>query len=110
LGIRAVSENPRPDPRFLAALAATIGDHDRFGHIRRGWVESGELRAVGVARADTLRLLNVLLEEFGGDLEADSASRATAVLAMIEIALATGVHLERGRWRDYEAAFGEGDG
>lgn len=102
-----MTENPRPDPRFLAALAATVGDHDRFGHIRRGLVEAGELRAVGVARADTLRLMSVLLEEFGDDLEAGNGLRATAVLAMVEIALATGVHLERGRWQDYEDAFGK---
>jgi hypothetical protein len=43
-------------------------------------------------------MANGALAEFHSDLMADGDKQAAALLAIIEMAIATGVHLERARW------------
>jgi hypothetical protein len=63
--------------------------------------ESGDLRAIGVSRTDTLRMAVLMLEEFGPDLRSSDGSTAgAAVLAIVENTLAVGVWLERNRWEN----------
>ena len=113
---------------FKEALNGAIADHDRYGAIDSGdWEENGAMRAVGIARSDSLRLAELMFKEYGDDLrtgntccecgaqldedeqcpeghENDSTSpagrRMGALLAIVEIALSTGVHIERKRWED----------
>jgi hypothetical protein len=85
---------------FLSAVNAAMEDHARYGHIDSGddWRENGAMRVVGVARADTLRLMELMHEEFADDFMRGDPDLANALLGIIEICLATGVRLERARW------------
>lgn len=89
------------DAAFIQAVRAALDDHERYGNIDRGWDENGAMRVVGIARGDTLEMMKMMVDEFDneGDLRSpDSGTRAGVLLAIIEIALAVGVRLERERW------------
>lgn len=89
---------PPPASEFIAAVNAAMTDHERYGDVNEGWNENGAMRAVGIARGDTLRMFELMDAEFGAELKEGGPPYANTLLAIIEIALSTGVHLERERW------------
>jgi hypothetical protein len=95
-----MGDSIKPSREFLAALTAAMDDHERYGHIDSGddWHENGAMRVVGIARADSLRLMELMHMEFADDFQAGDPALANALLGVIEICLATGVRLERQRW------------
>jgi hypothetical protein len=86
-------------PEFRDALSRA---HDTFfalGDVADdALTESGDMRAVGIARSDVVQLCSLSIQEFGPDLMAGGPEQATALLGILETALATGVWLERSRW------------
>jgi len=112
-------------PDFMAAMIAAMDDHEQLGSINSGdWQENGAMRAVGIARADSLRFATVLQETYGQGLatgwdcpecgrlcdedgdcpegheynrRSPDAGRLETLLAVAELCLAVGVHLERAR-------------
>lgn len=92
----------RPD--FKAALEAATTDFERFGDIGdTQMTESGEMRVVGISRTDTVALCNLAVEEFGPDLMAGGDRMTAALHGILEMALSTGVRLERARWENADA-------
>jgi hypothetical protein len=84
---------------FKTALAHANDDFGRYGEYGNDeMTEAGDMRAVGVNRSDTVEMANGALAEFHSDLMADGDKQAAALLTIIEMAVATGVHLERARW------------
>lgn len=89
------------DSSFFAAVQAMMDDHERYGGMGdEGFNESGDLRVVGIARADVMRLLNHLHDEYGPDFSEGGPPMATALLCVMEMCLSVGVHLERARWQE----------
>lgn len=93
-----MTEPPPIDPAFIRAVDAAMTDHTRYGDVNEGWNENGAMRAVGIARADSVRMFQMMFDEFGSELAEGGPPLANSLLAIIEIALSTGVHLERNRW------------
>jgi hypothetical protein len=86
-------------PEFQAALDAATDDFHRFGDIgNTEMTESGEMRVVGINRSDTVALCNLCVDEFGPDLMAGGDQLTAALHGVLEMALSTGVRLERARW------------
>jgi hypothetical protein len=113
---------PDPDgvtgasPEFLHALIATYDDVDRFGQFG-DLFENGAMRAVGINRADALRMAESFTLAFEDETLDGLADEERSVrrekfkdvlFAAIEWSLATGVHLERHRWEQLERLRGEG--
>lgn len=85
---------------FSDAVISAMEDHKRYGHIDTGSIlEDAAMRVVGISRADSLRLMHLMHKEFADDFQRGDPDLANALLAVIEIALAVGVHLERKRFR-----------
>lgn len=86
---------------FAKAIDAAMADHESLASMedRPLTDDAPEMRAVGIARTDALHLTMLLHNTYGDDLE--HGDKAT-LLAIIEICLSTGVHLERARWNEYE--------
>ena len=112
---------------FLLALQAAMEDHDKYGHIDSGdWEENGAMRVIGISRSDSVKLAKILLDSYGEDLrtgwtcpvcgalrdaegkcpdghkfdeQTAEGGRFATLLAIIEMVLSVGVHLERARWQ-----------
>jgi hypothetical protein len=80
-------------PEFRAAINACIDDAHKFGPSSNVW-QDNEMRVVGLSRDDTLLFSATMLDLYG---EAIDKGDKNAVVAMLEIALSVGVHLERAR-------------
>jgi hypothetical protein len=89
-------------PEFHEAVMRANEDHARYGDIDSGdWEENGALRVAGVARSDMIYFLKSFLDLFDNENDLrnpNDGERASTLLGIIEIAVTTGVHLERARW------------
>lgn len=81
-----------PSREFVKAVVESIQRFQAVGDFE------GDMVELGLDPGDRLKMLHLLLEEFGPDLGEGGPPRNAAMMATIDIALAVGVRLERARW------------
>ena len=88
-------------PDFERALTESIDEFNSLDAPEPGGQDL-QMVANGIAHSDLMHLTETMLATYDEELQGDTEEVATALAAIIQIALFAGIKLERHRWEELE--------